>query len=104
MSKTLSAKLRQALPPGDEDFGHVLMHWCPGCKSRHLINVEKPNECGAKWTWDGNAEAPTFSPSIHIVGQCHYLIRAGMIQFCSDSKHALAGQTVPLPDFPEWTK
>jgi hypothetical protein len=104
MSKILSPKLREAQPPGDEDFGHVLMHWCPGCNARHIINVEKPLPNGAKWTWDGNVDAPTFSPSINIVGQCHYFIRNGMIEFCGDSAHELAGQTVPLPDFPEWTR
>lgn len=81
--------------------GIVIMHWCPGCKGTHLIDVEKPNHCGAMWSWDKNAESPTFSPSVNIVGICHYFIRNGNIEFCSDSKHDLAGKTVPLPDFPE---
>jgi hypothetical protein len=80
------------------------MHWCPGCKARHIINIEKPLPNGAKWTWDGNVDAQTFSPSINIVGRCHYFIRSGMIEFCGDSAHELAGKTVPLPDFPEWTR
>jgi len=74
------------------------LHWCDGCDSYHIINVETPNaHTGAKWTFDGNVESPTFSPSINIVGVCHYFIRQGMIQYCSDSKHSLAGTTVPLP-------
>jgi hypothetical protein len=67
----------------------------------HVIPTDpraQPN--GHKWTFDGNMEAPKFSPSINIVGQCHYFIQAGVIQFCGDSKHALAGQSVPLPDLP----
>lgn len=67
-----------------------------------MINVTKPNPWGAIWSFDGNVEAPTFSPSINLVGQCHYFIRAGRIEFCTDSKHELAGQTVPLPDIPDW--
>jgi hypothetical protein len=97
MSIHLSTKLRDT---GDG----ALMHWCPGCKSRHLIETKERNPNGAIWAWDGNAEAPTFSPSINIVGRCHYFIVSGQIQFCGDSAHSLAGQTVPLPDFPEWTK
>jgi hypothetical protein len=31
---------------------------------------------------------------------CHYFIRAGKIEFCGDSPHNLAGQTVDLPDWP----
>lgn len=73
-------------------------HWCPGCKQMHRINVNEPNShSGAIWTWDANAESPTFSPSINIVGYCHYFIKAGNIEFLSDCKHELAGKTVPIP-------
>lgn len=80
----------------------ALIHWCPGCKNLHQIETQKRNARGAIWSFDGNAEAPTFSPSINIVGQCHYFIRGGQMEFCSDSRHELAGRTVPLPDLPEW--
>lgn len=79
-------------------YGVTYVHYCPGCKHKHRINVEKPNHCGAIWSFNGDMESPTFSPSINIVGQCHYFIRNGMIEYCSDSKHELAGQIVPLPD------
>ncbi len=102
MSQKLSAKLWEVQAQGDPDFGHALMHWCPGCKGRHVINVEKPNPFGAVWSWNGNAEKPTFSPSINIVGRCHYFIREGNIEFCGDSTHELAGKTVALPNIPEW--
>jgi hypothetical protein len=77
-------------------------HWCPGCDMNHIIYTDgraQPN--GHKWTFDGNMEAPTFSPSVNIVGRCHYFIRAGRIEYCGDSKHALAGKTVDLPDLVE---
>jgi hypothetical protein len=97
-------------PPGG--YGH----WCPGCNSGHEINVDRPNASGAKWTFDGNMDCPTFSPSINLQinppgnphyqpdvksARCHYFIRAGRIQFLPDCTHALAGQTVDLPDIPE---
>lgn len=79
-------------------------HWCPGCEAVHQIAVEQPFRNGARWSWDGDAVAPTFSPSINVGAgtklQCHYFIRAGRIEFCGDSHHVLAGQTVPLPDMP----
>lgn len=74
-------------------------HWCPGCKTMHPL----PD----RWQFDGNLEAPTFSPSFlhrgHFNdkdGVCHYILTKGVLNFCGDSTHELAGQTVPLPDLP----
>ncbi len=83
--------------------GDLLVFHCPGCDSKHVIDVSP-----GRWTWDGNAERPTFSPSIlcrreygpeHTLEVCHSFVRDGQIQFLADCTHALAGQTVPLPDF-----
>src|SRR6202012_3076274 len=41
-------------------------HWCPGCGYGHEINVDAPNSSGAKWSFDGNFQRPTFSPSINM--------------------------------------
>lgn len=94
-----------------EDYGH----WCPGCNTGHEISVNQANHSGARWTFDGNFQQPTFSPSINYRwgkfakesdtdagGVCHYFIRAGKIEFCSDTTHAFAGQTVDLPDIPPY--
>jgi hypothetical protein len=77
-------------------------HWCPGCQQLHRINVNAPNEhTGALWSWDKNIEKPTFSPSVNLVGQCHYFLTFGALAFCADgTSHALVGKTVPLPDIP----
>lgn len=80
--------------------GGVYLHWCPGCSHAHPIAVDKPFENGARWTFNLDAERPTFAPSINCVGQCHYFITDGQIIFCSDSKLALAGKAVTLPDWP----
>ncbi len=76
------------------------MHWCPGCESMHMIAVEEPFENGARWTFDGNIDAPTFAPSINIRGRCHYFLRAGRLEFCGDCAHPLSGQVVTLPPLP----
>lgn len=90
-------KLKQCIL--SENQAPAWRHWCPGCKANHVIYMDprsQPN--GHFWRFDGNLEAPTFEPSINIVGRCHYFIRGGRIEYCSDSAHELAGQTVELPD------
>lgn len=78
-------------------------HYCPGCDQLHRINVNAPNPVtGAIWHWNHNADRPTFSPSVHIVGRCHYFLSDGELQYLPDCSHELAGQTVALPELPEW--
>lgn len=80
-------------------------HWCPGCEMMHPL----PD----RWTFNGDVERPTFSPSfLHRFGKddarvCHYILTDGVLNYCSDSTHALAGKAVPLPtladvDADEW--
>lgn len=98
----LSKKLRSA-------SGGRVMFWCPGCDGAHIITVEDaPNRQGPIWGYNGNPDAPTFTPSILVQGSmrrgpinCHSFVTDGKIQFLSDCHHALAGQTVDLPDFDE---
>jgi hypothetical protein len=42
--------------PGEKD--QYLLFYCPGCKEVHAFDK--------RWTFDGNMEAPTFSPSLRI--------------------------------------
>ncbi len=78
------------------------------------------------WSFDGNFISPTFSPSfkhsgvqrVFVEGRwtgdwkrdangntipfvCHYILTAGVLNFCGDSTHSLAGKAVPLPQLPE---
>lgn len=80
--------------------GSVLI-FCPGCEHPHAIRITAP----IKWTWNGDTESPTFNPSLLCTddgsARCHSFIRAGRIEFLSDCSHALAGQTVDLPEF-QW--
>lgn len=58
------------------------------------------------WTFNGDFEHPTFSPSILVnddraapdLPRCHSFVRDGRIQFLGDCTHALAGKTVELPE------
>ena len=47
-----------------------LAFWCPGCKTAHRIQHGAGS--GPRWSWDGNAERPTFSPSV-LVTSGHYV-------------------------------
>lgn len=87
-------------------------HWCPGCAEMHVIYTEPyPGRAGPTWSFDGNLDRPSFSPSIkttwygggdgqEVVRVCHYFVTAGEIRFCGDSTHHLRGRTVPLPALP----
>ena len=94
---------------------------CPGCGDTHVIRVSGPKA----WGFNGSVERPTFTPSLlvrtgHFVTpgecwcnydkahpddasgfacyRCHSFITDGRIQFLGDCTHALAGQTVDLPE------
>jgi len=90
-------------------------HWCPGCEEMHIV----PDT----WSFDGNLERPTFTPGFKLtciqriladgewIGEwqrdangkiipmvCHYILTAGILNFCADSTHELSGKSVALPD------
>jgi hypothetical protein len=101
---------------------------CPGCGDSHVLPIEGPSPA---WGFNGDFARPTLTPSIlarsghHVPGHagecwctweaeygepspfacyvCHSFVTEGRIQFCGDSTHALAGQTVDLPDIEEGT-
>lgn len=87
-------------------------YWCPGCKRAHSITFGP--EGTETWTWDGNAEHPTFAPSILANGtrgasseewnrrhpRCHSFVREGRIEYLSDCEHAMAGTTVDMVPLP----
>jgi len=101
---------------GDRRY-RQLFYWCPACAHCHGVRVDDGTATPSpKWTWDGNRETPTLSPSVlnfttthdengEPVGQrrtvCHHFVHAGMIEYCSDNPHELNGKTVPLLDIPE---
>lgn len=90
---------------------------CPGCEA-HLAKT-RPDIVEedrifysahtfevARWTFDGNTERPTFSPSMlahpnELHPRCHSFVRGGRIEYLTDSEHAMAGTTVDLPNWEE---
>lgn len=94
----VSSKFRSA----EWDGKRQLCFYCPGCKETHGVRVAGPNS----WGWNGDLDAPTFTPSIAARGMifCHSFVENGQIRFLSDSEHALAGQTVPMPDLPDFLR
>jgi hypothetical protein len=96
---------------------------CDGCNSTHSV-ITTPK----RWTFNGNEEKPTFSPSIlvrwvsspkeilkdekgkYILGPdgrikgakdevCHSFVTDGKIRYLNDCTHHLKGMTVELEDF-----
>ena len=80
---------------------------CPGCNYAHSVRAVGMEP---RWNVSGIEEdKPTVSPSILCNGipqakaaglvRCHSFVKDGNIQFLADCDHALAGQTVEIPDF-----
>jgi hypothetical protein len=92
-------------------YGYVepdFIFFCPGCKCDHGVWTTQRNRLNAIWSFNGNLERPTFSPSLLITLEygedgrkeiCHSFIRDGQIQFLSDCTHDLKGKTVAIPDY-----
>jgi hypothetical protein len=109
--------------------GGRLSWWCPGCSMAHQVITEGHQA----WEWNGDAEMPSFSPSVLVRWSslsheaekknadfkakhgrwmteaelpydrhytCHSFVRNGQMEFLGDCSHDLAGQTVPIPDWP----
>ena len=53
--------------PLDSEQGWTYTEW----------TINHQNSCDASWSWDGNEESPTLSPSLHAVGSWHGWIRNG---------------------------
>jgi len=84
--------------------GLAVIGWsvfCPGCKEIHHVNTT--------WTFNGDLDRPTFSPSLLVNGdtryfnpavpRCHSFVRDGQIEFLSDCTHEMAGQMIALQPF-----
>jgi hypothetical protein len=94
--------------------GDQVGFWCPGCDEMHVVRVPPHPHA---WGFNGNGDAPTFTPSVltwrdanpdaapgfekyREAYRCHSFVTDGRIQFLGDCTHDKAGQTVELPDFP----
>lgn len=82
--------------------GAWIIPQCIGCGGIHYIRTQ-PEANQHTWSFNGNEEKPTFSPSFKSMGAilCHFFIKDGKVEFCSDSSHIMAGKTVELLDIDE---
>lgn len=102
------SKVLRCMSGTDHPRGRIYAFWCPGCDCAHAVPLDQKNEIGAgPWGFNGDAEYPTFTPSIDIhrsnpETRCHSIVTNGLITFCSDcgTKHPLSGMTVRLPSWP----
>lgn len=92
---------------GGGDYARIFR--CLGCKETHHIPVVGDHA----WGYNGSLDRPTFTPSIlvhprrrfndagevEMSPRCHSFVTDGKVAYCADSTHALAGQTVDLPDW-----
>ena len=94
-------------------------HFCPACQEMHTLF--------SSWNFNGNLDKPSFTPSFshkglkrifkdgHWTGEwertpngdpiefiCHYILTDGILNYCGDCTHPLAGLRVELPDLPEF--
>ena len=96
-----------------ENGDRWLLFWCPGCATIHRPRIA--GEGRPMWTWNGDRDTPTLSPSVVTwfgpmttlpagrldagkVYVCHLVLTEGRIRFLDDCTHTLTGQTVDLPD------
>jgi hypothetical protein len=115
----MPSKLRRVTRHDAELVGYSFH--CPGCDTFHIYYtqphdggsfvdgkwIKKP---GPVWTFNGDMENPTFTPSLLIHEakwpdgevahpRCHLFVRNGKIDYCNDCGHAYAGkQGVPMQD------
>ena len=109
--------------------GGSVAFMCPGCGCGHRVGIEPPATPIWQWNGSGDAPTfspsivshgtelthqglqqaaawlaarrPMEEKAVFETRQtlCHSFVRDGKIQFLADCTHALAGQTVALPDF-----
>ncbi len=97
--------------PHDLDVcGDMYKFYCPACGECHWVAVGPRSVWpqNLRWSFNGDFEKPTINPSVLVTRKmpngetrCHTFVREGRIQYLSDCTHALAGQTVELPEFPK---
>lgn len=104
-------------PEGVKIIGYEIK--CIACGHNHIFytlpGYYKSEGRSINWTFDGNLEMPTFSPSLNETTgslampnyiddpempptRCHSIVTQGKIQYCGDCTHSLAGQTIDLPE------
>ena len=108
----------------DEGDGRYRFY-CPGCGHDHVYYTQQNSNhpTDPVWTFNGNLENPTFSPSLlnrwgkeadpdwqepedpgpdgGWSGRCHLFVTNGEIDYCEDCTHHFNGnKKVPMREYP----
>ena len=101
----MAQKVFQVVDSDKQPLGYAF--YCEGCGNYHMYYTEKPNDIGAKWTFNGDLDRPTFRASMLIRMNkeqdnvdlvCHSFVTDGKIQYLNDCTHHLKGQTIEMKD------
>lgn len=79
---------------------------CPNCGHAHTVPVGGD---GNNWTWNGNYEKPTVTPSLKVAYPppfpgakervlCHFVLTDGILHYQDDFEGPLKGQSVPAKE------
>lgn len=74
--------------------------FCPACQCVHPYTVPR-------WSFNGDMERPTFNPSLRVGKRegsgmetaCHLFLENGLIRYCGDCPHGMAGKSIECPDW-----
>jgi hypothetical protein len=97
-----------------QSWGYLFRFHCPGCNGGHAFYVHSDGG-QPSWSFNGDMQQPTFTPSLLVNSGpppgpdglappgapdrvCHLFLTDGVLHFLPDCTHALAGQSVPLPE------
>lgn len=85
----------------DPESGNPCL-WCPGCKMVHVIPIRPDGKL--VWQFNGDNERPTFEPSLLLTWpplpkRCHVVVTGGVLNYCADCTHALAGKSIPMVEW-----
>jgi hypothetical protein len=83
--------------------------FCPGCQLAHPFRIELFGGCPPRkdgsteptWEWDGNLEAPTFSPSMLAYGSVHLCAGEHPPVRCTDPACTEPSHIIENHDTPE---
>ena len=88
------------------DGGKGYVFFCPGCRYYHHFQVVPGSDASKPiWTWNGDMEKPTFTPSLLVNGsteqRCHLFVTNGQILYLGDCWHELKNTTIDLQEI-DW--
>jgi hypothetical protein len=94
------------LKPHNKGGNQGFAFWCPACAAIgpefgiHVFTVKSADgDADQEWTFDGEA---SFEPSLAYENEpyCHLHLTNGELRYYADSRHAMAGQVVPMVAMP----